>query len=467
MADAAQFTLGLFDSTALGWTVAPPTSEAPSHSVSEDDDETSTPLSTRKSEPSDNFYLDSDRALARGWPARARDNLTAIRLSKELELTGRAPTSDEQAALLRFIGFGASDLAQNSFPLPGATDFRAGWEDLGRELAESVTPTEYAALQRATQYAHFTPEPIVRALWQAAQHLGFTGGRVLEPGMGTGLFFALLPQALRDATRLTGIEYDPVTACIAKLVHPRARIRCEDYTRSLLGGGFDLAIGNPPFADRPVRADPTTAALGLRLHDYFIARSIDRLRPGGLALFVTSTGTMDKASTTAREFIGSMADLVGAVRLPEGTMRATAGTDVVIDILVFQRRDAGQPKAGHSWTNLVEIAMAGPAPAEADDAGDLERRAASDRINEYFVAHPEMVLGIHALRRGIYGPEPTYTCHPRAGHAAIEDLLRQALSLLPAGICTPSQDPTIDEPDDDVMARSGTAAEGATIKEGS
>ncbi len=469
MADAAQFTLGLFDSTALGWTVAPPTTEAPTHSCTEYDDDTWTPLSDPEPELGANFYLDSDRALARGWPARARDNLAAIRLSKELELTGRTPTSDEQAALLRFIGFGASELAQNCFPLPGATDFRAGWEDLGQELADIVTPTEYAALQRATQYAHFTPEPIVRALWQAAQHLGFTGGRVLEPGMGTGLFFALLPQPLRDATRLTGIEYDPVTARIAKLVHPHARIRCEDYTRSLLGGGFDLAIGNPPFADRPVRADPTTTALGLRLHDYFIARSIDRLRPGGLALFVTSTGTMDKASTTAREYIDNMADLVGAVRLPEGTMRATAGTDVVIDILVFQRRDAGQPKAGQAWLNLVEVEMNGPCPAEADDdeVGITRSLIASDHINEYFVAHPEMVLGIHALRRGIYGPGLTYTCHPRPGDAPIEDLLRQALSLLPAGICTPSLESTLDEPDNDVIARSGTAAEGATIKEGS
>ena len=129
-------------------------------------------------------------------------------------------------------------------------------------------------------------------------------------------------------------------------MHPEARVRCEDYTRSNLAGRFDLAIGNPPFSDRVVRADPVTRALGLLLHDYFIARSIARLRPGGIALFVTSTGTMDKTSTTAREHIAGMADLVGAVRLPEGSMRASAGTEVVIDVLVFQRREAGQPPAG-------------------------------------------------------------------------------------------------------------------------
>ena len=168
--------------------------------------------------------------------------------------------------------------------------FRDGWEEIGATSPSALTPAEYAALQRATQYAHYTPESVVRALWRAAQHLGFAGGRVLEPGMGTGLFFALLPDALRDTTRLTGLEYDPITARIARLIHPEARVRCEDYTRSNLGGGFDLAIGNPPFADRIVRADPTTAALGLRLHDYFIARSISRLRPGGIALSSPAPG---------------------------------------------------------------------------------------------------------------------------------------------------------------------------------
>ena len=436
--------------------------------------------------PGANLYLDSDRALARGWPARARDNLAAIRLSKELEASGRTPTAEEQNLLLRFVGFGATELAQNCFPLPGASTFRDGWEATGRELAELVTPEEYAALQRATQYAHYTPEPIVRGLWRAAQHLGFAGGRVLEPGMGTGLFFALLPPALRGACRLTGVEYDTVTARIARLVHPEARVRCEDYTRSQLAGGFDLAIGNPPFADRVVRADPTTAALGLRLHDYFIARSITRLRPGGLALFVTSTGTMDKASTAAREHIAGMADLVGAVRLPEGSMRATAGTDVVIDVLVFQRRPAGQQPGGKPWIGLSEILLdpgaadAAGEPVEHDGqetvfpseaiaaAGDGVRISRTVAINEYFAAHPEMVLGTHALRRGIYGPAPTYTCRAKPGTAPLEAALDEALARLPAGIFVPSaESPAGDNDPDEVSVRAGTAADGATIKEGS
>ena len=154
---------------------------------------------------------------------------------------------NELTQLLRFVGFGAAQLARNCFRRPGEDDFRPDWRDIGVALVDSVTPQEYAARQRATQYAHYTPETIVRALWRTVERLGFTGGRVLEPGMGTGLFFTLMPEAPRETCQLTGIEYDPVTARIARLVHPEARVRCEDYARSALTGHFDLTIGNPPY----------------------------------------------------------------------------------------------------------------------------------------------------------------------------------------------------------------------------
>jgi N12 class adenine-specific DNA methylase/predicted RNA methylase len=481
MPDASQFTLGLFDSTAIGWTVATPKAEPqPDLPEPDADGPVTQPTAVQPTVPlGTNLYLDSDRALARGWPARARDNIAAIRLSKEIEAAGRVPTAEEQALMLRFVGFGATELAQNCFPLPGATDFRKGWEQIGRELMALASPAEYASLQRATQYAHYTPEPIARALWRSAQRLGFTGGRVLEPGMGTGLFFALLPEVLRETTQLTGIEYDPITARIARLVHPEARVRCEDYTRSKLAGGFDLVIGNPPFADRIVRADPATASLGLRLHDYFIARSIARLRPGGLALFATSTGTMDKASTAAREHIAGMADLVGAVRLPECSMRASAGTDVVIDVLVFQRRGEGDEPSRTRWTDLADVDL--PSKGDATTEGERETdppEALGETtatpgsrkwaINEYFAAHPEMVLGAHAIKRGVYGPEPTYTCRARPGDAPLQDMLECALDRLPTGIFVPSPvSLATDDPVDDEDICSGTAADGATIKEGS
>ena len=457
MPDPAQYTLDtlLFDSTALGWPV-PNQTATPASVEADADDEALAPAPPTPPEGGVNFALVSDRQLARGWPARARDNVAAIALSKTLEEEGRAPTAAEQEKLLRFVGFGATELAQNCFPLPGASDFREGWDAIGRELAALASPAEYAALQRATQYAHFTPEPVVRALWRAAQALGFAGGRVLEPGMGTGLFFALLPAELRGACRLTGIEYDPVTARIARCVHPQARVRCEDYTRSRLGGGFDIAIGNPPFSDRIVRADPATAGLGLRLHDFFIARSIARLRPGGLAMFLSSTGTMDKAGSVAREHIAGMADLIGAVRLPEGSLRGAAGTDVVVDLLVFQRRGDGQQPGGKAWINLADIAV-----TDSPDAPSIAR------INEYFVDHPEMVLGSHALRWGIYGPVPAYTCRPWPDAAPLESLLDEALARLPRGIHTPSAESNTEDDADAVPDGIGTAADGATIKEGS
>jgi N12 class adenine-specific DNA methylase/adenine-specific DNA methylase len=477
MSNAAQYSLGLFNTTALGWALDAPRASRPNR-------EPLTPLSseppaalvrpTIRAAIGKNYYLDGERKLARNWAGRAEDNARAIELSKEIEEVGRAATRDEQEQLLRFIGFGATDLAQNAFPLPGADGFREGWKDLGERLVSATTDGEYAALQRATQYAHYTPEPIIRSIWRAAEHLGFAGGRVLEPGMGTGLFFSLLPSALRGAARLTGIEYDPITARIARLLHPEARIQCEDYTRSRIGGGFDLTIGNPPFADRIVRGDASTASLGLRLHDYFIGRSISRLRTGGIALFVTSTGTMDKASRVAREYIAGMADLIGAVRLPEGSMKATAGTEVVIDILVFQRRAEGASPAGEPWMDLTQVHLDGAAAADSTDAADegLENhekrhlRRGVVEINEYFVAHPEMVLGEHSQRRGIYGPGWSYTCRPTSALGTIEAQLDQALSLLPAGITT-ATDEDADPADEDEITLVGTAANGASIKEGS
>jgi len=465
--DGNGFTLGLFDHTALsGWnSQALQAALTADHEDPPDDaeaDNISSPPKSGAVARGTNFRLAGDRDLARGWAGRARDNVAAILLSKELEETGRIPTAVDQAQLLRFTGFGATELAQNCFRRPGEDSFRPGWEEIGAALEAAVAPAEYAALQRATQYAHYTPEAVIRALWRAAERLGFCGGRVLEPGMGTGLFFALLPDALRPRCHLNGIEYDPVTARIARLVHPEAHVRCEDYARSQLGGGFDLAVGNPPFADRVVRADPATRALRLRLHDYFIARSIARLRPGGIALFVTSTGTMDKANTAAREYIAGMADLVGAMRLPEGSMRASAGTDVVIDVLAFQRRAEGQPPAGPAWIDLVSVSCAS---AEEDDADASDRPAVA--VNRYFAEHPEMVLGEHTLRRGIYGPGLTYTCRASAKEADLESRLAAALHHLPAGIVTASPDLADDSDDDAAYVQAGTAADGATIKEGS
>jgi adenine-specific DNA methylase len=238
-----------------------------------------------------NFRLDGIRTLAKSWKDRARDNLAAIKLAALIEGEQRCATLGEQAQLIRFTGFGASELANACFRRPGEVEFRKGWQEIGAELEDAVAAADYASLARCTQYAHFTPEFIVGAMWKGLSLLGFRGGRVLEPGIGPGLFPALMPEALREVSHVTGIELDPVTARIGQLLQPRANIINSDFAKAELLQHFDLAIGNPPFSDRIVRSDPAFRKLSLRLHDYFIAKAIDRLKPGGLAAFVTSYGT--------------------------------------------------------------------------------------------------------------------------------------------------------------------------------
>jgi adenine-specific DNA methylase len=371
-----------------------------------------------------NFHLSGSRFLAKGWKARARVNLDAISLAAMIADEDRPATQEEQARLIRFTGFGASDLANAVFARPGEEGFRKGWEELGEELQEAVTEADYASLARCTQYAHFTPEFIIRAMWKGLERLGWRGGRVLEPGIGTGLFPALMSATVRDVSSVTGVELDPVTARIARLLQPVARIIEGDFARTDLPAHFDLAIGNPPFSDRTVRSDRAYRPMGLRLHDYFIARSIDLLKPGALAAFVTSSGTMDKADATAREHIAKSADLIAAIRLPEGSFRADAGTDVVVDILFFRKRKPGEPQGDVSWLDLVEVV-----PATEDSE--------AIRVNRWFADHPDHVLGHHATTSGPFGE--TYTC--LAGDGDLEAALDAAILSLPDALYDGEPDP--------------------------
>ncbi|MHB1101850.1 MAG: N-6 DNA methylase [Devosia sp.] len=364
-------------------------------------------------------FLDRDRGLARGWKQRARDNLDAIHLAATIETESRPATPEEQARLIRFTAFGASDLANAVFRRPGETAFRDGWDAIGAELEDAVSDADYASLTRCTQYAHFTPEFIVRAMWSGLLRLGWRGGRVLEPGIGTGLFPALMPAALRDQVHVTGVEIDPVTARIARLLHPLSRIITGDFARADLPAAFDLVIGNPPFSDRTVRSDRAYRSMGMRLHDYFIARSIDLLKPGGLAAFVTSAGTLDKADCSVREHIAKSADLVAAIRLPEGSFRADAGTDAVVDILFFRKRRSGEAEGDVTWLDVDELRLA--------DSEDIVIR-----VNRWFAHHPDRVLGTHAVASGPFGE--AYTCVPDPG-VDLADALSEAICLLPEGIC--------------------------------
>nr|WP_278116304.1 DEAD/DEAH box helicase family protein [Mesorhizobium sp. WSM4875]WIE94734.1 DEAD/DEAH box helicase family protein [Mesorhizobium sp. WSM4875] len=432
MSNDDPFTLDLFGNTALssglGVTAFAGTSIADVEVDSDPDASTPAPAipiaadgglaSSVRHERGQNFHLAGDRALSKGWKDRARDNIAAIRLAAAIEADERPATPDEQAQLIRFTGFGASELANGVFRRPGVIDFRKGWHEIGSRLEDAVDESDYASLARCTQYAHFTPEFIVRAIWAGLQRLGWRGGRVLEPGIGTGLFAALMPRGLHEQVHITGVELDPVTARIARLLQPRPRIVTGDFARTELPASFDLAIGNPPFSDRIVRSDQAYRALCLRLHDYFIARAIALLKPGALAAFVTSAGTLDKADSAAREHMAKSADLIAAIRLPEGSFRAGAGTDVVVDILFLRKRKIGEPQCDFSWLDLEEVRAA------TADEGAI-------RVNRWFVRHPQFVLGTHELTSGPFGE--TYTCLPPDG----QDLgaaLNAAISRLPEAL---------------------------------
>jgi N12 class adenine-specific DNA methylase/adenine-specific DNA methylase len=398
-----------------------------------------------------NFYLVGDRTLAKGWKDRARDNIAAIRLAATIEAEGRPATLGEQEQLIRFTGFGASDLANFVFRRPGETDFRKGWAAIGEDLQDAVGDLDHSSLARCTQYAHFTPEFIVRAIWAGVQKLGWRGGRVLEPGIGTGVFPALMPDGLRDVSQVTGIELDLVTARIARLLQPRARILTGDFARTELPASFDLAIGNPPFSDRTVRSDRKYRSKGFRLHDYFIARAIDLLKPGALAAFVTSHGTMDKADFSAREHIAKSADLVAAIRLPEGSFRAGAGTDVVVDVLFFRKRKIGDAELDLSWLDLEEVR-----PVTEDES--------AIRVNRWFAQHPDFVLGAHALTSGPFGE--TYTCLPHEGED-LGETLAAAISLLPEAICDGEGEVIDVDFDESGDLAGGDPAEDGHVREGS
>lgn len=277
------FTLDMFGNTALssGLGLGVTAFGAFSPAAANDDDPEPTPPAPPPAMPVAstpirrtglrvNFYLEGDRGLPSSWKDRARANVAAILIANNISKQDRPATCKEQAQLIRFTGFGAGELANVMFRRPSEVDFRQGWDDLGSSLETAVSEADYASLARCTQYAHFTPEFIVRAIWSGIHRLGWRGGRVLEPGIGTGLFPALMPKTYRDTTSVTGIELDPVTARIVSLLQPKARIITGDFVRTDLTPIYDLAIVNPAFFDRTVGSDRNYRSLGLRLHDYFI-----------------------------------------------------------------------------------------------------------------------------------------------------------------------------------------------------
>jgi SAM-dependent methyltransferase len=347
--------------------------------------------------------------VAVGEKQRARDILAALRTLKEVERRGDQATPEERATLERFGGFGP--VALHLFPDPVTGRFRDSWDNLGRELADLLTPDEYASARRTTFNAFYTSPAVMRAIWDGMARLGLPEqSRVLEPGCGIGNFLAHAPAG----TRLLGVEMDGISGRIARALHPDAEIRIENFRDTVLPvGAIDGAVGNVPFADLTYEH----GGQRLSLHDYFFAKTVDALAPGGVLGLVTSRYTMDKLNAAAREYLADRADFVGAIRLPDEAFRQQ-GTRVVTDIIFLRRRGEGEtPAHAGDWLELSTLGL--PDGREAT-------------VNQWFAERPEMILGEVALDHGMYGND---TLRVRGGDD-YPARLAAAIATLPEGVCT-------------------------------
>lgn len=441
-------------------------------------------------------FGDGDLTYEGGWQKKAAQNVEAVELVKRLESENREATREEQAILAKFIGWGASEIRNSIFGkkldadaraieqyedaqkavgeaggslsrygsgymaahymLAGANmaGYRYGdpitvdllakakpdmaakkWIDLRDRLKAVMTEEEWATAERSTQYAHYTSKAVVQAMWKAVERMGFKGGAILEPGAGIGVFPGLMSPAMATNSVYTGIEFDNITGAILKHLFPDERIAVESFVDSALPDNFyDMAIGNPPFANVKILSDPAYKKHAFSLHDYFFAKSVDKVKPGGLMVYVTSRYTMDKQGDKARKYLADRADLIGAIRLPQTAFMKNAGTEVVTDVIFLRKKVPGEAQFAdaRAWTGVQEI----------------QTKEGQAIINEYFAAHPEMVLGTHSLQGSMYSKNE-YTVLPNK-ETDIEAQFAAAVENLPADIYKPVR---------------GSAAEAAKVRE--
>ena len=329
----------------------------------------------------ENFRITDDELGVGGAKAKFRANMAAINLLKELEFEGLQASQEQQEVLSRYVGWGG---------LADAFDEgKDNWKDEFAELYATLSPEEYAAARASTLNAHYTSPTVIKAIYEAVGNMGFQTGNILEPSMGVGNFFGMLPESMKSS-RLYGVELDSITGRIAKQLYPKADITVAGFETTDRKDFFDLAVGNVPFGQYQVN-DRAYNRLGFSIHNYFFAKALDQVRPGGVVAFVTSRYTMDAKDSAARKYIAQRADLLGAIRLPNNAFKANAGTEVVSDIIFLQKRDRPidiEPE----WVHL----------------GENEDGFA---INQYFIDHPEMVLGRQTSESTQYGRQD-FTVEP-------------------------------------------------------
>ena len=346
-----------------------------------------------------NFHITDDHLGEGGAKTKYAFNIAAIQTLKQIEAENRQATPQEQETLSKYVGWGG---------LPQAFDAQnASWQKEYQQLKSLLTDEEYAAARGSTLNAHYTSPVVIRAMYEALDSMGFRDGNVLEPACGVGNFFGMLPESMSQS-RLYGVELDSITGRMARQLYPDARIEITGFEKTNRKDFFDVAVGNVPFGNYKV-ADRAFDKYGFLIHDYFLAKTLEQVRPGGVIAFITSKGTMDKASPDVRRYIAQRAELLGAIRLPNNAFKANAGTEVTSDILFLQKREHPidiEP----NWIHLGQTADGIP-------------------INSYFVDHPDMMLGRMQWDKSMYGNEKETTCEPIPGadlaqqlHAAVRNI---------------------------------------------
>lgn len=343
-------------------------------------------------------YVLEDRESVTGAKTKFRNNITAIKILKQIETENRTATPEEQKQLSLYSGWGG---LANAF----ASD-NDKWENEYSELKELLTADEYTAARSSVLDAFFTDSVIIDSIYNVVQNAGFKGGNILEPAMGIGNFFGRLPSDLRENSKLYGVEKDSLSGRIAKKLYPQADITIDGFENTRFNdNSFDVAIGNIPFGDFSVN-DSKYNSEHLKIHDYFFLKSLDKVRDGGIVAFVTSKGTLDKKDSSFRKTLAERADLVGAIRLPNNAFKS-AGTEVTPDIIFLQKRSAPLENIP-SWVNV----------------GTTENGLS---INNYFIEHPEMVLGDIAQGNKLYGRTDDTMCVPFADGRPLSELLPEAV----------------------------------------
>ncbi len=355
-----------------------------------------------------------------GKKARFRRNVEAIRVLKECEFDNRFATPEEQQVLAQYVGWGG---------IPEAFDENnTAWADEFTELYGLLSPEEYQSARESTLTAFYTPPVVISAIYKAMEQMGFKGGNILEPSCGIGNFIGMLPQSIENS-RVYGVEIDKISAGIAQQLYQRSSIAAQPFEEAEIPDSFfDAVVGNVPFGDFSV-ADKRYDKNHFLIHDYFFAKSLDKLRPGGVMALVTSKGTMDKENPAVRKYIAQRAELLGAIRLPNNTFKGNAGTEVVSDILILQKRD-----------RIIDI---------EPDWVHLNTDENGIRMNSYFVEHPDMILGDMKMVSGRFGEELTCVPYENADLAA---LLDEAVFNIHGEINEYEQDKELEEEDNSIPA---------------